>query len=89
MNIAIWIMCGAILGWIFFSFLRTNMQWGLVISIIIGIVGGFFGGNVLSPMLGVVTDRPNDFSLVALVLALASAAGLLVISDQVSKRLDL
>ena len=89
MNLVIWILCGAILGWIFFSMLRTNVQWGLVMSIVIGVVGGFFGGNVLSPMLGAVTDRPNDFSLISMTLALASAAVFLLVSDQVSKYIDL
>ena len=89
MNVVIWILCGAILGWIFFSMLRTNVQWGLVMSIVIGVVGGFFGGNVLSPMLGAVTDRPNDFSLISMTLALASAAVFLLVSDQVSKYIDL
>ena len=86
MNIAIWILAGGILGWIGYSILRANENWGMIVSIIIGVVGGFFGGNVLAPMLGATTDTPNDFSLFSLVIALASAAACLAIGNLVSNR---
>lgn len=86
MNFAMWILAGSILGWIGFTILRANAERGMVISIIIGAVGGLFGGNVLAPMLGALVDTPIDFSLFSLVIALASAAGCLVISNLVSHR---
>jgi uncharacterized membrane protein YeaQ/YmgE (transglycosylase-associated protein family) len=58
----------------------------MVVSIIIGAVGGLFGGNVLAPMLGAVADAPNDFSLFSMIIALGSAAGCLAISNLVSNR---
>lgn len=78
---------GGILGWIGFTIFRLNAERGAVVSIIIGAVGGFFGGNVLAPMLGAVADASNDFSLFSLVIALASAAGCLAIGNLVSDRL--
>ena len=86
MNIAMWVVLGGILGWIGFTILRANAERGMVVSIVIGAVGGLFGGNVLAPMLGAVTDAPNDFSLLAMVIALATAAGCLVIGNLISKR---
>ncbi len=86
MNIAIWVMAGAILGWIGYAVLKANEDRGMILSIIIGVVGGFLGGNVLAPMLGAAMDTPNDFSLFSLVIALASAAGCLAISNLVSNR---
>lgn len=86
MNVAMWVLAGGLLGWIGFSILRANAERGMVISIIIGAVGGLFGGNVLAPMLGALTDAPNDFNLFSLVIALASAAGCLVIGNLVSDR---
>lgn len=86
MNIAMWVLAGGILGWIGFTILRAKAERGMVISIVIGAVGGLFGGNVLAPMLGAVADTANDFSLFSLVIALASAAGCLVISNLVSDR---
>lgn len=86
MNIAMWVLAGGILGWIAYAHLKANEERGMVISVIIGAVGGLLGGNVFAPMLGAVTDAPNDFSLFSLVIALASAAGCLVIGNLLSKR---
>lgn len=86
MNAALWILGGAAMGWAGLAYLRVNQGRGLAISVIIGALGGFFGGNVLAPMLGVATDLPNAFNLYSMAVALASAAGWLAISDLVSRR---
>lgn len=86
MNIAMWVVLGGMLGWIGFTILRANAERGMVVSIIIGAVGGLFGGNVLAPMLGAVADAQNDFSLFSTIIALGSAAGCLAISNLVSNR---
>jgi uncharacterized membrane protein YeaQ/YmgE (transglycosylase-associated protein family) len=86
MNIAMWVLAGAVLGWVAYEHLRANEERGAVISIIIGVVGGLLGGNVLAPMLGAPTDTPNDFSLYSLMIASASAAGCLAIGNLLSRR---
>lgn len=86
MNIAMWVVAGGIVGWIGYAIMRANAERGMIISIIIGVVGGFFGGNVLAPMLGAVADAPNDFSLFSLVIALASAGACLGIGNLLSSR---
>ncbi len=86
MNIAMWVLAGGILGWIGYAYLGANKERGMMISIVIGTLGGFFGGNVLAPMLGAVTDAPNDFSLFSLVIAMTSAAACLAIGNLVSNR---
>lgn len=86
MNIAMWVVAGGALGWFGYAVLRINEGRGLVISIIIGVIGGFFGGNVLAPMLGAATDTPNNFNLFSMIVALASAAACLGIGNLVSKR---
>jgi len=86
MNIAMWVLAGGALGWIGFAYLKANEDRGMVISVIIGMVGGFLGGNMLAPMLGAVTDTPNDFSMYSLLIAMASAAACLAIGNLVSKR---
>ena len=88
MNIAMWVLAGGVLGWIGFAYMRVNEERGMIISVIIGMVGGFFGGNVLAPMLGAATETPNDFSMYSLVIAMASAAACLSIGNLVSKRFD-
>jgi uncharacterized membrane protein YeaQ/YmgE (transglycosylase-associated protein family) len=86
MNIAMWVLAGGVLGWITFVYLRINAARGLVISVVIGAIGGFFGGNVLAPMLGAVTDTPNIFNPFSMTIALTSAAGCLVVANLLSKR---
>jgi uncharacterized membrane protein YeaQ/YmgE (transglycosylase-associated protein family) len=86
MNIAMWVLAGGVIGWVGFAFMNVNQERGLVISVIIGMVGGFFGGNVLAPMLGAVADTPNDFSLFSMTIAIASAAACLAIGNLVSNR---
>ncbi|OGA53547.1 MAG: hypothetical protein A3G24_17560 [Betaproteobacteria bacterium RIFCSPLOWO2_12_FULL_62_13] len=86
MNIAMWILAGGIMGWIGYAALGANADRGLVVSIIIGMVGGFFGGNVLAPMFGAAAANPGDFSPFALFIAAASAAGCLTISNMIRNR---
>lgn len=86
MNIAMWVLAGGVLGWIGYAALKVNEGRGMVVSIIIGAIGGFAGGNVLAPMLGAVVETPNDFSLFSMTIALASTAGCLALGDLVYKR---
>jgi uncharacterized membrane protein YeaQ/YmgE (transglycosylase-associated protein family) len=51
-NIIVWIIVGAIAGWLASIVMKTNAQQGLIMDIIVGIVGAFIGGFVLS-LLGV------------------------------------
>ena len=81
-----WVLAGGLLGWLGYAHLKANEDRGMIFSIIIGMVGGFFGGNVLAPMLGAVTDTPNIFSPFALFVAVASAAACLAVSSMLSKR---
>ena len=86
MNVAMWVVAGGMLGWIGFAYLRGNRELGLATSIVIGAVGGFFGGNVLAPMLGAVTDTPNIFNLFSMAVALGSAAACLAIVNLLTRR---
>ena len=86
-NIILWIIAGGVAGWIGFSFVKLNEQRGLMISIVIGMFGGFIGGKHLAPMLGAAPAvNPGDFSPFPLFVALASAAAVLVISSMIHKR---
>lgn len=82
MNIMIWLLAGGVAGWIGYSYVKFNEDRGMMVSVILGMVGGFFGGKVIAPMLG----AANDFSLFSVVVALASAAACLTIGNLVSTR---
>jgi uncharacterized membrane protein YeaQ/YmgE (transglycosylase-associated protein family) len=85
MNIALWVLAG---GWIGYMHFKANEdERGRLTSILIGMAGGFFGGNVLAPMLGAVTDAPNYFTLFSLAVASASASACVAVENVLCKRI--
>jgi uncharacterized membrane protein YeaQ/YmgE (transglycosylase-associated protein family) len=79
-NFIIWIIAGALVGWVASLIMRTNKRQGLIGDIIVGIVGAFVGGFFLSPLFNVSTINQGDFSLPALLVSLGGAVLLLAIS---------
>jgi uncharacterized membrane protein YeaQ/YmgE (transglycosylase-associated protein family) len=49
-NLIVWIIVGAIAGWLASIVMKTNRQQGLLTDIIVGIVGGFIGGFILNAL---------------------------------------
>ncbi len=49
-NIIVWIIIGAVAGWLASIVMKTNRSQGLLMDIIVGIIGGFIGGFVLSAL---------------------------------------
>lgn len=79
MNYVIWIIAGAVIGWVASVLMHTNSQQGLLLDIIVGIVGAFIAGLVLTPLLGIGTINQNNFSLPALLVSLLGAIILLAV----------
>ena len=67
-NFLIWIIAGAVLGWIASIIMKTNSRQGLIADIIVGIVGAFLGGFFLSPLFNVSTINQGDYSIQYLLL---------------------
>jgi uncharacterized membrane protein YeaQ/YmgE (transglycosylase-associated protein family) len=76
-NFIVWIVVGGILGWVASMIMRT--RGGLLVNIIVGIVGAFIAGLVLTPLLGIGTINQNNFSFPALMVSLLGAIILLAI----------
>ena len=58
MNFLIWLIVGGILGWLASLVMKTDGQQGILLNVIVGIVGAFIGGWLISPMVG--TGTIND-----------------------------
>ena len=86
MNIIMWMVAGAAIGWAAYAVMHFNEDRGMVVSVVIGLLGGVVGGKLVAPMFGVVASIPEAFSVVALVCALGSAAVILFIGDQMHAR---
>jgi uncharacterized membrane protein YeaQ/YmgE (transglycosylase-associated protein family) len=89
MNIAMWIVAGAILGWVGFAVVGFNEARGMIVSMIIGAVGGVIGGQLVAPMFSAVAAVPADFNVSALVFAAAAAVTLLFVGNEVNNRWDI
>ncbi|RPI85913.1 MAG: GlsB/YeaQ/YmgE family stress response membrane protein [Chloroflexi bacterium] len=79
MNIILWLIAGAVIGYIASRIMGTNSQQGLLLDIVVGVVGAFLAGWFLTPLFGIATINQNDFSLPALLVSLLGAVILLAI----------
>lgn len=86
MNIVMWILAGATLGWITFAVLGYNAQRGLIVSVVLGAAGGYFGGDLVAPIFGGVAAVPGEFSGASLFFAAAAAAVFLFVGNFVHNR---
>ncbi len=48
MNIILWIILGALAGWIASIIMGTDKQQGSLMNIVVGIIGAFIGGFLMS-----------------------------------------
>lgn len=79
MNFLIWLIVGGIVGWLASIVMRTDGQQGLILNVVVGIVGAFVAGLVLTPMLGIATINQSNFSLPGFIVSFLGAVILLAI----------
>ena len=78
-NFIVWIVVGAIIGWVASKIMGTSGKQGLLLDIVVGIVGALLAGWFLTPLLGIGTINQANFSLPALLVSLVGAVILLAI----------
>ena len=81
MSFILWIIIGALAGWIASMIMKTNQEQGLLLDIIVGIIGAFIGGYVVS-FLGV---DPDANLIISLITAVVGAVILLAIIKAVRR----
>jgi uncharacterized membrane protein YeaQ/YmgE (transglycosylase-associated protein family) len=86
MNIIIWLIAGAFIGWLASRIMGTSSQQGLLLDIVVGIVGAVLAGWFITPLLGISTINQSNFSLPALVVSLLGAIILLAIVKLFTRR---
>lgn len=77
MNFIIWLIAGGIVGWLASIVMHTDGQQGALLNIIVGIVGAFVAGLVLTPLFGISTINQGNFSFPALIVSVLGAVILL------------
>lgn len=76
MNILLWIVLGAVAGWLASLVMKTSGQQGLVIDIVVGIVGALLGGWLFG-LFG--AQGVTGFNFYSLLVAFVGAVVLLAI----------
>ncbi|HSL43732.1 MAG TPA: GlsB/YeaQ/YmgE family stress response membrane protein [Anaerolineales bacterium] len=85
MNLIIYLIVGALVGYIASRIMNTNSQQGLLLDIVVGIVGAFLAGLVLSPLLGIGTIN-DAITLSTVLVSLLGAMILLALYKAVVRR---
>lgn len=85
MNLIIYLIAGAIVGYIASRIMRTNSQQGLVLDIVVGVVGAFLAGYFISPLFGVGTIN-DAVTIPTMLVTLLGSVVLLWIYKQVASR---
>lgn len=83
MNILVWLIFGALAGWVASMIAGTNRQQGCLIDIIVGIVGAFLGGFLYSTLTG--RDFVARFDILSLLIAVGGAVILLFIVKAIQR----
>ena len=75
----IWaLIIGGIVGWLASLIMRTDAQQGILLNVIVGIIGAFVGGWVISPMVGVGTIS-ESINIASVLVSLVGAVILLAV----------
>ena len=85
MDISIWLIVGALAGWIASLIMKTDASMGAVMNIVVGIVGAFIGGWVLS-LLNIATPPAGQLNIPSILTAVLGAVILLAIVKAVRRQ---
>jgi uncharacterized membrane protein YeaQ/YmgE (transglycosylase-associated protein family) len=83
MNIVIWLIFGALAGWIASMIMGTDARQGWLANIVVGIVGAFIGGMIMN-MFG--ASGVQGFDLYSILVAIGGAVVLLFLYRMISHR---
>lgn len=81
MNILLWIILGAIAGWVASLIVKSNQ--GILLDIIVGIVGAFVGGFIFQTF---GASGVTGFNIYSILVAIVGAVVLLFIVKAVTSR---
>lgn len=83
MGILLWIIFGALVGWIASMIMNTDAQQGTLLNIIVGIIGATIGGWIMSTF---GQTSVTGFNLYSFIVAIIGACVLIAIVKMVRGR---
>ena len=85
-NFILWLLFGALVGWLASIVMRTDAQQGALLNIVVGIIGAMVGGFLFNLLgIGGANINNSDFSLGALLVSFVGAVVLLGIVNLVRR----
>jgi uncharacterized membrane protein YeaQ/YmgE (transglycosylase-associated protein family) len=81
MGFILWIVVGGIIGWLASIIMRTDAQQGIFLNIVVGIVGAFIGGLIISG--GSINNAP--LTVTSFLVSLLGAVILLAIVNLIRR----
>ena len=84
MNIIIYLIAGAIVGYIASRIMHTNSQQGLILDIVVGVIGAFLAGWFITPLLGIGTIN-DAITLPTMLVTLLGAIVLLALYKMIRR----
>ena len=84
MGILMWIIFGALAGWVASMILKTNEEQGAVGNIVVGILGALLGGFLARVLLG--SEGITGFNLTSFIIAVLGAVLLLILKGAITGR---
>ena len=84
MNLIIYLIAGAIVGYVASRIMNTNSQQGTMLDIVVGVVGALIAGYFISPLLGIGTIN-EAITLPTMLVTLVGSVVLLAIYKAVRR----
>jgi uncharacterized membrane protein YeaQ/YmgE (transglycosylase-associated protein family) len=81
----VYIIVGGLIGWVASIIMRTNGQQGILLNIVVGIIGAFIAGYVLTPLFGISTIGQGNYSAAAILVTLFGSIILLAVVNMVRR----
>lgn len=86
MGLLIWLIVGGVVGWLASLVMKTDAQQGIILNVVVGIVGAFLGGLLISPLVGLPTINSGVISMGSVLVSLVGAIILLAIVNFFRRR---
>jgi uncharacterized membrane protein YeaQ/YmgE (transglycosylase-associated protein family) len=79
MTLILILVVGGVIGWLASIVMRTDAQQGILLNIVVGIVGAFIAGIVVTPLIGGAPITSGAFDVLSLIASFVGAVILLAI----------
>jgi uncharacterized membrane protein YeaQ/YmgE (transglycosylase-associated protein family) len=85
MTLILILIVGGILGWLASIVMRTDGQQGILLNIVVGVVGAFLAGFLITPLIGGAPITSGAFDIRSLVASFLGAVVLLALINLVRR----